>query len=173
MTAGDTSARGMRQPVRRALFLLAGLAVLGAFGWTVRGFERLIATGEVVLLELVPVDPRSLMQGDYMRLAFALEREPIRLETPRAVLVLGLDDRRIGHFRRVLDAGAPGANEVAFEVGRDSDGSARIEPHSFLFQEGQGDLYAQARYGIFRVDATGRHLLVGLADAEARPITPP
>jgi uncharacterized membrane-anchored protein len=34
--------------------------------------ERILSDGRVVLLELVPVDPRSMMQGDYMALRFAV-----------------------------------------------------------------------------------------------------
>jgi uncharacterized membrane-anchored protein len=33
--------------------------------------ERILSDGRVLLLELAPVDPRSLMQGDYMSLQFA------------------------------------------------------------------------------------------------------
>lgn len=33
--------------------------------------ERILSDGRVLLLELAPVDPRSLMQGDYMALRFA------------------------------------------------------------------------------------------------------
>jgi uncharacterized membrane-anchored protein len=33
--------------------------------------ERILSDGRVLLLELAPVDPRSLMQGDYMALQFA------------------------------------------------------------------------------------------------------
>lgn len=162
-----------RDTVRRALFLVAGIAVLGALGWSVRDFERLLASGEVVLLELAPADPRSLMQGDYMRLAYALERQPIRLDASARTIILGLDDRRVGSFRRLGDTGAPGPGELVFRVGRDaSDEGAVVAPHSFLFQEGQADLYTRARYGIFRVDPGGRHLLVGLADADARKIEP-
>ena len=34
------------------------------------------------------------------------------------------------------------------------------------------DAYAKAKYGIFRVDAEGRHLLSGLADGEGVRIDP-
>ncbi|MFZ2755004.1 MAG: GDYXXLXY domain-containing protein [Lysobacteraceae bacterium] len=34
--------------------------------------ERILSDGRVLLLELQPVDPRSLMQGDYMALRFAV-----------------------------------------------------------------------------------------------------
>ena len=119
------------------------------------------------------MDPRSLMQGDYMRLAWALERRPITLAGATGVLVLALDDRRVGSFRRLAGAEPPGPGERLFQVGRSPFGaSVRVEPHSFLFQEGHADHYARARYGIFRVDKGGRHLLVGLADANAEKIDP-
>lgn len=34
--------------------------------------ERILSDGRVVLLELQPIDPRSMMQGDYMALRFAV-----------------------------------------------------------------------------------------------------
>lgn len=34
--------------------------------------ERILSDGRVLLLELQPVDPRSIMQGDYMALRFAV-----------------------------------------------------------------------------------------------------
>lgn len=163
----------MSHRVRRALFLVAGLVVLAALGLSVRDFETLLASGEVVLLELAPADPRSLIQGDYMRLAYALERQRIHLDAPAGAIILALDARRVGSFRRPAADGAPGPGEVAFRVSRDADGDGvTIAPNSFLFQEGHADLYARARYGIFRVDRSGRHLLVGLADADASKIEP-
>jgi len=157
--------------IRRVLFLVAGLAVLAVLGWSVREFETLLASGEMVLLPLAPADPRSLMQGDYMRLAYALERERIALDAPAGAIILALDAHRVGSFRR--PAGAPGPGEVAFKVSRNAAGDGvDVAPRSFLFQEGHAELYARARYGIFRVDRSGRHLLVGLADADARAIEP-
>ena len=51
--------------------LLGGLVViLAAANWAIASRERLISSGEVVYLELAPVDPRSLMQGDYMSLRY-------------------------------------------------------------------------------------------------------
>ncbi len=37
--------------------------------------ERILSDGHVLLLELQPVDPRSLMQGDYMALRFAITED--------------------------------------------------------------------------------------------------
>ncbi|WP_419465319.1 GDYXXLXY domain-containing protein [Aeromonas caviae] len=60
--------------MRRLAFLLTGLALLAGINAAVWRFEHAMSQGEVVLIELAPVDPRSLMQGDYMRLNYALAR---------------------------------------------------------------------------------------------------
>lgn len=159
--------------MRRILYLVAGSAILAVLGWNVWRSEALIASGREVLLALAPVDPRSLMQGDYMRLRWDVERERLDLSAGGAVAVFALDARRVGTFRRLAAGGTVAADEIAFRVGRRSDGGLAVEPHSFLFQEGTAELWAQAKFGIFRVDGDGRHLLVGLADANARRIEPP
>jgi uncharacterized membrane-anchored protein len=136
-----------------------------------RDAEALIATGEVVMLELAPVDPRSLMQGDYMRLAYAIERQTIATDDPAPTLILTVDGRGVATFARLAKDGAAGPGERAFAAKRQSWGDhITVEPHSFLFQEGRADEFAKARYGIFRVAPTGRHLLVGLADRDGRRI---
>ena len=56
--------------MRKAVALIAGLAVLAFVNFGIYGRERLLTEGQVVLLRMAPVDPRSLMQGDYMRLNF-------------------------------------------------------------------------------------------------------
>ncbi|WP_319022245.1 GDYXXLXY domain-containing protein, partial [Proteus mirabilis] len=56
----------------RAGILLCGALVLAFVNAAIWQKEALIGTGTTVYVELAPVDPRSLMQGDYMRLAFAL-----------------------------------------------------------------------------------------------------
>src|SRR5690606_39326084 len=70
--------------------------------------QRVLATGQTVLLELAPVDPRSLMQGDYMQLSYAIADEdagPNWLGVhefaviPRhGNLVIHLDTLGVGHY---------------------------------------------------------------------------
>ena len=43
---------------------------------------------------------------------------------------------------------------------------------AWYFREGDGQRWEQARYGEFRVEPDGRALLVGMADAQLRPIDP-
>ena len=71
-TAATADARtGLLQGWRPWL-VLAGLALaLGVANIGIAQRERVLRDGRVLLLELAPADPRSLMQGDYMRLRFA------------------------------------------------------------------------------------------------------
>ena len=56
--------------MRKAIVLIAGLLILAGVTAAISSKEQLLVTGRVVFLELAPVDPRSLMQGDYMALRF-------------------------------------------------------------------------------------------------------
>jgi uncharacterized membrane-anchored protein len=161
--------------MRRLIFALSSLGVFAALGWQVVDAEALIRDGDVVLMQLAPADPRSLIQGDYMRLAWAIERNTVAdvADPGRRLAVVGLDERRVASFRRI-DMGEPRAADerlFAIKPGRNGGGIA-IEPHSFLFQEGRAADFAQARYGVFRVAPSGRHLLVGLAGADGATIEP-
>ena len=44
--------------------------------------ERILADGRPLLLELAPVDPRALMQGDYMALRYAAEGDIMNFLNP-------------------------------------------------------------------------------------------
>ncbi len=157
--------------IRRLLFLVATIAIGGLFAQQVIDAETLIRDGDTVLLELAPADPRSLIQGDYMALAWSVERKLLDPLDGPATLILALDARRIVQSGRLDDGSVLTPGEHRFAVARHPrTGSIAIEPHSFLFEEGSSALYAKARYGIFKVDRGGRHLLAGLADTEAKPI---
>lgn len=61
------------------------IALLGAVNYKVQQFEDVLATGKPVVLKIAPVDPRSLMQGDYMVLNYAIlsefQQSQVLLET--------------------------------------------------------------------------------------------
>nr|WP_255016738.1 GDYXXLXY domain-containing protein [Psychrobacter sp. PraFG1]UTT87693.1 GDYXXLXY domain-containing protein [Psychrobacter sp. PraFG1] len=61
-----------------AAAILGLLLTLSVVNISIAKNEKLLATGESVLLKLAPVDPRSLMQGDYMALNYALSEQIIR-----------------------------------------------------------------------------------------------
>jgi uncharacterized membrane-anchored protein len=179
------------------LWIAASLAlVVAVVGALIAKKERIRREGTVVLLRLAPVDPRSLMQGDYMALRFELAREIERtfLTGEREQGeddeegVDGEDGGRHGSLERQLGEGAFAFAPVKVDergvgtlaVGdpaalrfryRRRQGHAWLGTNAFFFQEGQAARYARARYGEFRLDReSGEAVLVGLRDEERRPL---
>jgi uncharacterized membrane-anchored protein len=135
--------------------------------------ERLLADGTTMLLELAPVDPRSLIQGDYMRLDYAISREIAGSEAvwPRTgQLVVALDDKGVARFVRRHDEGTPLRSGEQLLVYRYRGGAIRVGTDAFHFQEGHAHRYVGARYGELRVAKSGTSVLVGLRDEALRPL---
>lgn len=65
----------MKQSKTTIIIIATLVVVLLLFVKAVMNKENTIKEGKFVLLELAPVDPRSLMQGDYMELNYAITRE--------------------------------------------------------------------------------------------------
>jgi len=155
--------------MRSAVALIVCAAVLALVDFSIAGKERLLAAGKPVYLELAPVDPRSLMQGDYMALNYemtnAFRQDPARKD---GHLVVALDERGVARFARFHEGTplAPGEYLLRYRV-RDR---VRLGAESYFFQEGHADRYAGARYGELRVARTGDSVLVGLADDHLRPL---
>src|SRR5690606_11199752 len=123
----------------------------------------------IVLLELAPVDPRSLMQGDYMALRFAVANDIAQhLSEQRAsdgYAVVELDGNAVGRFVR-LDDGTPiGPQQLRMRY-RKRDHQVQLATNAYFFEEGSGQFYQAARYGEFRVATDGEMLLTFLRDAK-------
>ncbi|MGY3915102.1 GDYXXLXY domain-containing protein [Aeromonas australiensis] len=162
----------MKPVTRQLALLLSGLAILVGINATVWRYERAISSGEVVLLRLAPVDPRSLMQGDYMRLNYEIARELTNRGKPDKhidTLVIRLDAHQVATL--VAD-GKPdqlASDERLLQV-HQSERQWQIGPDAYFFEEGTGEQYEAARYGEFRLQADGKTLLVGLRDETYQPI---
>ncbi|WP_116125034.1 GDYXXLXY domain-containing protein [Lewinella sp. IMCC34183] len=161
----------------RLILLLATLAVLAYAVWFAYDKERILREGELTLFELAPVDPRSLLQGDYMALRYTIGRDLSREELPpRGYLVFTRDLQGVAEFQRIQtgrDPLGPGEGLIRFvrrRAGAVRNGTLRLGPESYFFEEGQGERYGRARYGGLRIDAAGQAVLVGLWDGDAQPI---
>jgi len=155
----------------KILLLVGAVLVFGAVNWEIVAKERLRSSGQTVFLDLAPRDPRSLMQGDYMALNFAVANEIggwVRGdEHAPTVAVLKVDARRVGHTVR-LDMGAPlNPGEVRFRF-RLRNGSIWLGTNAFFFHEGEEERYRAARFGEFRVGEDGDAMLVDLRDKDLR-----
>ena len=71
-----------KRAVILTIAILGLLAVLITVNANIIKYENHLKTGDTVLLELAPVDPRGFMQGDYMALSYALERDIIAAIEP-------------------------------------------------------------------------------------------
>jgi len=137
--------------------------------------QDLIAHGQRVLIPLAPVDPRSLMQGDYMRLRFAvLDSGGIPLlgdlAGQRPHMVMALDTRGVASAVRLHRADQPlGTGEFLLEL-TPKNGHWVIVTDAWFFKEGEAALWQDAKFGEFRVLPNGKALLVGMADAQLRPM---
>ena len=161
--------------MRKAIALAAGLVILALVNLTVLQRERLLADGRVVLLELAPVDPRSLMQGDYMALDFAVARAAGQSEAVESTtdgrIVLALDERGVARFVRRDDGTALAANEVRLRY-RVRDDRVKLVTNAWFFEEGRGARFEQSRYGELRVAPDGEALLAAMRDASLERIEP-
>lgn len=162
--------------MRKAIAILAGIAVLAAANWTIHGRERLLADGAVVLLELAPVDPRSLMQGDYMALRFKVADEAFGRsrgkEAEDGRIVVKLDESGVGSFVR-RDGGESLSQGEALVRYRVREGKVKFATNAFFFQEGHAKYYARARYGEFRVAPSGDLSLTHLRGEKLERLGPP
>lgn len=137
--------------------------------------QKLIANGQPLYLALAPVDPRSLMEGDYMRLRFPTvdaHEVPLLqgLGSARPRMVVQLDERGVATVQRLSVEGQPlAANERLLEL-TPKDGNWVVVTDAWFFKEGDAQRWQQARFGEFRVLPDGRALLVGMADATLQPI---
>ena len=167
----------MSTTVQRVLWLLGAALIFGGVNLSIAGHERTLSEGRVVLLELAPRDPRSLMQGDYMALRFAVAR-PVsdaarKAEMGYGRVVLRLDANSVAQFVR-LNGGEGGnaalqSDEQLLEF-RLRGNETRIVTNAYFFKEGTAKDYERARYGQFRVNADGTALLAALLDEKRQPI---
>ncbi len=173
--------RGHAQPARqeapdptagRIGIALAALAILTVANVGIWQKETLIAEGRPVFVELAPADPRSIMQGDYMRLNFRLPDQARRTRDAggtRLKVVGQVDARGIAELAR-LDNGSPlPEGSIAIELTPRGDGWTVVSD-AWYFKEGEAARWERARYGEFRVTSSGKALLVGMRGPNLEPL---
>lgn len=168
---------------RRIIGLLALLVALAMVNLSVFQKEQQLAHGKVVYLDLAPVDPRSLMQGDYMALSFAIGQEIRRAfgrsaqefstaKTSTHYVVVTLDSQNRASFKALFNGQdlAPGLLLLRYRIRHNT---VHFATNAFFFQEGDAEYYEAARYGQFRVNKQGEPLLVALYNDDLKPLGPP
>ena len=157
--------------MKLAIFWIGTLAAFGITNGMIAQKEALIRNGTTIYLELRPVDPRSLMQGDYMELRYNLN-DVSGMKKWRGHFVVDIGEDKIAKIIRVFDGEELAENEHLLRYTNWSRGT-RIGTDSFFFQEGHGNDYAQARYGELKVAPTGESILVTLRNSDMTEAGPP
>jgi uncharacterized membrane-anchored protein len=159
--------------MRKLWVILIGLVVLAVVNYSIYSREMLVTKGDSVILQLAPVDPRSLMQGDYMALRFAVASEAqdqiLSSKQTNGFVVLKPDEKGVGRFVRLDDLSALNNGEVRMRY-RLRKGQVKFATNAFFFQEGQAKLFEAARFGEFRVNKDGDSVLVEMRDENLQRI---
>ena len=154
------------------IILLNLIVLLLYFNYSVFKKEDLLKDGQLVLLELAPVDPRSLIQGDYMALRYKISEDISRNNLPkRGYCVVCIDTNGVAdriQFQEDLKPLYDG--EYLIEYTLSGHRRINIGAESFFFQEGQAEKYEMAKYGGVKIDKNGNSLLIGLFDEYQRKI---
>ena len=180
-------------PVFKAPIGLVGvflIALLGAVNYKVQQFEDVLATGKPVVLKIAPADPRSLMQGDYMVLNYAilseLQQSQFLSESNESNETTGIDELspsgKKAYILVHLDKNHVATLcEAQSEIPTDfkhctpnvylpiryRGWSPELPSQDYFFAEGKGEYYAQSEYAEYRFK-DGILLLARLLDKDLK-----
>ncbi|NRB76239.1 MAG: GDYXXLXY domain-containing protein [Verrucomicrobiales bacterium] len=152
----------MSRPLYIGIIVANLLLVLAVVNGAILKKQAVVESGERVVLKLAPVDPRSLMQGDYMILSYALGRDDQFREAAtetRGRVYLKRDDKDVGTFASVEEG------EVYLNYRKWRRGY-RFGIESFFFEEGMAEVFEDAEYAELRVGPKGDAVIVDLMDAD-------
>ena len=175
LIADAVSSFGFGRITSVALIVMSVIATSGVVAKTVMEKEATIRTGRTVFLSLGPVDPRSLIEGDYMALRFAGPRglnppEPPSSAVSSMLAVATVDGRRVATIQSYTKLPPHLAdNEILIELIA-KNGQWTIGTDAWFFKEGTAAKYQNARFGEFRIDKAGKAVLVGLANEALQPL---
>ena len=172
----------------RRLYILAVLVLFfGGYALAAQRMEAVRAEGKTILLALAPVDPRAPLMGDYMALRYVVNndirkalnaqrntqktagngkvdasREQKNNAEGFAVLRITNDPvPQAATFVRLHDGSPLQADEFLLAYRLRGYEVTSAAP-AFYFQEGTAQQYVGAKFGVFKLAADGKTLLVGL-----------
>jgi len=181
--------RIMSNKMKKILIVVNIVLLFVITGFSAQKEESYKKLDSYFYLELRPVDPRSLLQGDYMTLNTEFiyqnksydyyeeekkeeteqERERRELaEAKKAYIAIRLDGNKVAKFVKLAKEKTD-EKDLLFIAYKSNGYSVDINANSYLFQEGTGDKYENARYAkVVLVDNKLR--LIDLRDKDFKEI---
>ncbi|WP_303818602.1 GDYXXLXY domain-containing protein [Actinobacillus minor] len=165
-----------RIPVAALATLLFTLSITN---WAIKQNEDVLENGEAIVLTLAPIDPRSLMQGDYMALNYELiqlmdnKLDRNKVNGTKVYALLTFDHDRVAQFCR-FEYFQPQdytgcAEGIYLPIRVDAYGQLFLPSHEYFFPEGKASYYERAKYGEYRFRG-GKILLARLLDKDRHPL---
>ena len=155
----------MSKRLRIAVLGVATVLVLAFANLQIAGKEAVIRDGRTVLMRLAPVDPRSLMQGDYMALRYAMTEDIAAAartaDVSDGIAIVRLDEAGEASFVALFGNQQIDPDQALIRFRKRGE-SVRIASDAYFFEEGQFETYRNARFGELRVNRQGDAVLTGL-----------
>ncbi|OCY48587.1 GDYXXLXY domain-containing protein [Acinetobacter pittii] len=170
--------------MKKYFSLILALATILFFAGLVAKNEWHLHHSKSIFIELKPVDPRSILQGDYMALAYelhlqslkalagsegeALEQVIFNRSSVPAKVILDSQNRVI---RTILDTNNSSAGQSLILKNPENRLQALYPAsRSFLFAEGLAHCYEKAKYAEFKVNIKGEAILFDLRGEELQSL---
>lgn len=128
--------------------------------------ELHLKNSDSIFIQLQPVDPRSLIQGDYMVLNYHLFWHDVSLNQiqNQATVIAYI---QVDHDKRVTATTLTAKYPQKIQLKNLSNQIDQLYPasNSFLFAEGLAECYQRAEYAEFKINPQGKSILASLRDA--------
>lgn len=133
--------------MKKIFVVLNLLLLMIVFGYSVIKEEKNLKKA-TFYIKTVPIDPRSLIQGDYMVLNYDIA-ESARMEIGnirKGYIRIKINDLKIAEFIRIDEEYLPPSNnEISIQFQKNGS-NIDIGVNSYLFQEGTGNKFQKAQY---------------------------
>lgn len=143
------------------IFLLGGIVILLTLNTLIVKKELNITKSQEIKIALRPVDPRSIMQGDYMRLRYKIPQKKLK-EAKSGKLLISIDKQGFVLDYELYEKQKLKKNQALLNFKQKKWGNIFIGSESYLFEEGKADHYAKATHAIFYLTPTGETILKDL-----------
>ena len=164
--------------INKLLPVVLALLSIVLFTTLILQHEKHLQQGRSIYVELQPVDPRSILQGDYMALDYDLKLHDMNQQQIRnqskvvSYVYLDMKHRVLKTRLDEKDTAAESTQVVKLILKNPNNQLDSLYPaaNSFLFAEGLEPCYAKAKYAHLRVQPSGQALLAGLVDARLQSL---
>lgn len=174
----------MSNNIKKILLIINIVILFVVTGFSANKEEGYKKSNSYFYLELAPVDPRSLLQGDYMTLNYDITDKAQEiifngiydskdennkfLDMRKGYIVVSLDENKVAKFVK-LSKEKTDEKDLLFIAFKSDGFNVNINANSYLFQEGTGDKYENAHYSkVVLVDNKLR--LIDLRDKDFKEI---